>query len=433
MANAPLRLVLQVSGFQRRIPRVSDNNGAFQFTFIPQDSDAGIYRVSVVHPDETALPDQGQFTINRIRFQYSQYRLLATRGVPATVAITATASAGTGAQGLRWVARPADQPSGALPPGITLDGGNGIDLAPGAHAPLTLEFRTTANAQETGTLFLTALARDSGEAARGTLRLDYRLGEAKPVLFAAPTYLELGVRQGETVSGALEVGNRGLATATGVTARLVGADGGAPPPWLFLASTPTLGALEVGQRQRLQVTAAPGSGIADGVYTAKVRIAADNATGGDVPVSVSVTQQGQGSVRFQVSDIFTETLDAQGQRIPGVVGATLTLQNEAVASIERRVVTDAQGAALIEGLPPGAYRFRVSAPNHTDASGRLQIQPGVTLGQPVFLDYTLISVTFSVTETTIQDRYDLTLTATYLTQVPAPVVLGSAPKKTSAH
>lgn len=142
-----------------------------------------------------------------------------------------------------------------------------------------------------------------------------------------------------------------------------------------------------------------------------------------MPVSAAVTRQGEGGVRFQVSDLFTETLDAQGQRIPGVAGAALVLQNEAVTGVERRMVTDAQGVALVEGLPPGAYRYRASAPNHTDASGRLQIQPGVILGQAVFLDYALISVSFSVTETTIQDRYDLTLTATYLTQVPAPVVL----------
>lgn len=422
--NATLRLVLQVGRFQRQIALASDSTGAFQYTFVPQDSDAGTYRVSVIHPDETTWPDQGQFTINRVRFNLNQYGLLAVRGFPSTIAVTATASAGTGVQGLHWVARPGDQPSGALPSGIHIDGGTGIDLAASASAPIAIAFSADTNAaQETGTIILTALATDSGTTPRGTLRIDYRLGDARPALFADPTYLDLGVRQNETVSGNVRIGNRGLATATGVTARLVGSDGGTPPAWLFLASTATLGALDVGQNQLVQVTAAPGATVADGVYTAKIRIAASNATGGDVPVSVSVTQQGEGGVRFHVSDIFTETLDAQGQRILGVTGATLTLQNEAVTSIQQRVVTDAEGIALIEDLPPGAYRYRVSAPNHGDASGRLQIQPGVILSQSVFLDYALISVSFNVTETTIQDHYDLTLTATYLTQVPAPVVL----------
>lgn len=422
--NATLRLVLQVGGFQRKMALASDSTGAFQYTFVPQDSDAGTYRVSVIHPDETTLPDQGQFTINRVRFNLSQYSLLAVRGFPSTIAVTATASAGTGVQGLRWVARPDDQLDGALPSGIHIDGGTGIDLAASASAPMAIIFSADANvAQETGTIILTALATDSGTTSRGTLRIDYRLGNATPALFANPTYLDLGVRQNESVSGNVRIGNRGLATATGVTARLVGSDGGTPPAWLFLASTAALGALDVGQEQLVQVTATPGATVADGVYTAKIRIAADNATGGDVPVSVSVTQQGEGGVRFHVADIFTETLDAQGQQILGVANATLTLQNEAVTSIQQRVVTDAEGIALIEDLPPGAYRYRISASNHTDTSGRLQIQPGVVLSQSVFLDYVLISVTFSVTETTIQDQYDLTLTATYLTQVPAPVVL----------
>lgn len=48
----------------------------------------------------------------------------------------------------------------------------------------------------------------------------------------------------------------------------------------------------------------------------------------------------------------------------------------------------------------------------------------LTASERVFLDSQLISVEFSVTETTIKDEYHITLEATYhQTQVPAPVVL----------
>ncbi len=49
--------------------------------------------------------------------------------------------------------------------------------------------------------------------------------------------------------------------------------------------------------------------------------------------------------------------------------------------------------------------------------------PGVTANERVFLDYQVVSIEFSVTETTIKDEYAIVLDATYQTQVPAPVVL----------
>ena len=111
------------------------------------------------------------------------------------------------------------------------------------------------------------------------------------------------------------------------------------------------------------------------------------------------------------------------QPIPGLAGASIKIQNENVLTVLQSATSDAQGQATVTGLPTGTYIFRASAPNHVDASGRLTVRPGVTTVQKVFLDYNLVTVEFSVTETTIQDHYDITLTATYYTQVPAPVVL----------
>ena len=75
VSNATLKIVLQVGGFKRTIALATDTAGAFTYTFVPQASDAGTYVVSVIHPDETTLPNQGQFTINRVNFNLSHYSL----------------------------------------------------------------------------------------------------------------------------------------------------------------------------------------------------------------------------------------------------------------------------------------------------------------------------------------------------------------------
>ena len=421
--NVPLKLVLAVAGFQRKINLVSDGAGAFSYTFVPQLSDAGTYTISVIHPDETVFPNQGQFTINRVSFNPTRYSLNAARGFPSTIQINATASAGAGSAGVRLVANPADQPSGNLPAGITVNPGTLVDLAAGQSAPIFITFTGDNNAAETGTVILTGQASASGSAKRGEVRIDYRLSQPLPSLFPTPTYIETGVAQGKTVTEILTLENKGLIPATNLTVQLINDDGSAPPAWVYLATTGQLGNLIPGQKQTVQITAAPTATVIDGIYNFKLNVSADNSAGGTVPVAVSVTQAGIGSVQFKTADIYTNTLDKNGAKILGVPNATIKIQNEAVLSVQQTVYTNAQGEVTIPNLPTGRYTYRASAVNHVDTSGRFQIKPGVTTIQNVFLDYNLVTVEWQVNETTIQDRYDITLTATYQTQVPAPVIL----------
>jgi hypothetical protein len=140
-------------------------------------------------------------------------------------------------------------------------------------------------------------------------------------------------------------------------------------------------------------------------------------------VYVSLTQSGQGNVLFKTADIYTATIGKDGKLIPGLAGATITVQNEDVTTVSQELVTDTLGEALFQSLPAGRYKFRAKASNHQEAGGRLIVKPGITANQSVFLDYNLITVEWSVREITIQDRYEITLNATFETDVPAAVVV----------
>jgi RHS repeat-associated protein len=136
-----------------------------------------------------------------------------------------------------------------------------------------------------------------------------------------------------------------------------------------------------------------------------------------------VTQSGIGHVLFKAADIYTATLDDQGNVIEGLAGAKIHIQNEKVLTVEKTLTTDNTGEALFSDLPTGRYKFKATASNHQEVIGRFRIKPGVTLSERLFLDYNLVTVEWSVTEITIEDRYEITLEATYETNVPAPVVL----------
>ena len=140
-------------------------------------------------------------------------------------------------------------------------------------------------------------------------------------------------------------------------------------------------------------------------------------------VFVSVTQSGKGNILFKAADIYTATVDKNGQLIQGLAGTSVTLQNEDVATINHELITDNLGEALINEVPAGRYKFRAKATNHQEIGGRLVVKPGITINQPVFLSYNLVTVDWSVREISIQDRYEITLNATFETDVPAPVVI----------
>ena len=424
--HAALRMILSVQGFERRLNLVSDANGRFAYDFVPQPNDAGTYEVRLVHPGDAAYatrPAQGSFTINRLSVNYAQYKLNAIRGIASNAVLQVSASAGSGATGVHWKALPADQPSGSLPPGITLDTGSPIDIAAGTTAPTTIKLTGRANAGITGTVILKLFANESGDTPRAELRLDYQLHEARPGLTPEPTALEIGVQQTKTASGKLTLTNKGYSPAQNVQVQLLTREGGAPPAWVSLASSPNIGAIDIGQSTLIQVDARPSADVSDGYHQLQLKITADNDPGGSVPVTIAVARDGQGGVRFKMVDIYTNTLNAQGQPIEGLAGARIVLQNEALTGDIRTAHSNAQGIAEFTAIPPGNYRWRASAANHLDASGRITVSAGLTANERVFLDYQVVSIEFSVTETTIRDVYDIVLEATYQTQVPAPVVL----------
>ena len=81
------------------------------------------------------------------------------------------------------------------------------------------------------------------------------------------------------------------------------------------------------------------------------------------------------------------------------------------------------GRLCFSGIPTGLYACRVSADGHGPHSGTVKIKPGVTASESVFLMNRLVTVEWSVTETTIEDEYEIESVATFETDVPAPVVV----------
>lgn len=423
LGNVPLKLILNVNGFERKFDLYTDSTGAYTHTFTPTASDGGVYIVSILHPDMFERPNHGQFVINSVGISPTLYKLTNARNYPFTIKFRAQAGEGTQATNLRVVYDAQQQPGGTFPTGVTVNVGTPINLASRQTVELPVTVTGGNDAAETGVFNLRVLADERGTEPLANIRVEYRFTNATPALAASPSYVETGLAQGGAVIEQVFLENRGFAEATGVTATLLNTDGTPAPDWLFLQGGNQLGTLVIGEKRTIDIAISPPAAMAEGIYSYMLRVASSNAQGGEVPIYVSITQSGIGNVLFKASDIYTGTLNTSGQRIAGLQGARITLQNEQVVSVTQTITTDALGEAYFTDLPSGRYKFRATATNHQEVIGRVTIKPGITATQDVFLDYNLVTVEWSVTEITIQDKYEINLVTTFQTDVPAAVVV----------
>ncbi|HEY6898582.1 MAG TPA: Ig-like domain-containing protein [Rhodocyclaceae bacterium] len=420
--NAGLKLILNQQGFERSYNLTTDAGGNFSYTFKPTVTDSGLFKVSAIHPDITDRPDQKAFTIDRVAVGPSPYALTQARNYPYSIPFRAQAGPGTSATHLRLVLNPANQPTGALPAGISLQLPAPVNIAERQSINLPVAFLADNSAQATGRILFDVYADEQPNTPIGQVTLNYSLQEPQPKLVSSPSFIETGLAQGGNQIESIQVKNSGLQDALDLAFSLSNPDGSPVPDWVSLASNAD-GTLAVGDSRSVDIAFAPAASVAEGVYQFRLKVAGSNVPAQSLNIFASITQSGVGSVLFKASDIYTATVDKNGQLIQGLAGATITLQNEDVATVTRQIRSDSVGEALFQDMPAGNYMYRISASNHQDVAGRLQIKPGITQNQPVFLDYNLVTFTLSVTEVTIQDRYDITLTPTFQTDIPAPVVV----------
>lgn len=418
VANVPLTLAFDISNFERKFDIQTDTSGAWRYTYMPQPTDAGTYKVSAVHPSLLDRPGDRSFTINRLTVAPSQIKLSTSRNYNQLINLTATTGESSQATNVHLAYDPASQLTGALPAGITVNLSNPVTLGPKQSVTIPLSISGNNDAAATGTVILDVYLDEFGNVPFGKIRIDYTLSESKPSMSVTPGNIVSGSTQGGSTTEHFTIKNNGLADAVNMKAVLANA-----PSWAAMTTPTDIGTVGVGASRTVELMMTPPADLPEGIYNFTVNLSGDNVPQLPYQVSVSVTQSGQGGILFKAEDIYTGIPDKNGVYSEGVTGAHITVQNELVPSIVFTQNTDSHGETTFSNLPAGNYKFRASATNHQDVSGRFTIKPGVTLAQAVFMEYNLISVEWSVKEITVEDRYEITLNTTYETDVPAAVVV----------
>jgi len=423
LSETLLNLVISRDGFERNYKIYTDNTGKFHHTFFPASDEFGSYKAWAVHPDVTDKTVQGEFAINRVIINPPVLDLNIPRNYEQKITINAEAG-GTDLHNLQLVYDEADQTGGLFPKGIHVTTASPVaKVSSGESAAFDCTLWADKLADDNGKIVLRVKSDESDS--WGTAVINMQISEAEPALFFTPDHLETGLALNESVTETIVLENKGLAGLSNVSLSLVNEDGTPAPEWVHLNSPADQGTIAVGEKREIGIsfTSNP-SQVTEGTYSFYLRVNSSNYPETDILLFVAVTQSGKGNVKFKVEDIYTQTTDPEtGEEIQGLAGAEITVQNEKVLSVDQTKTTDSKGEVSFTDLPAGRYKYRVKAENHQEHIGRLWIRPGITLDENVFLGYDLVTVEWEVTETTIQDKYDIVLTATYETNVPAPVVV----------
>ncbi|WP_338847452.1 Ig-like domain-containing protein [Massilia sp. W12] len=422
LPNARVKLVINQEGFERQFYAVSDESGNFQYSYKPAPQDGGEFRISALHPVMTERNEQQRFVISRISLNPARAQLDIPKNARYRIPLKISAGPASAANNLRLALNPASQPTGQIPQGVNLELPAPLSLQARQNVEVALNFQADDSAISSGALILDLHSDERPDSPIAQWRLDYKLSDARPYLMAQPAIVEAGMARNASQIEGLQIKNNGLQAAANLRFALLHSNGAPAPAWARLLNQAD-GDLAIGASRQLDLHFSPDAQVDEGVYQLKLEVTGDNLPPFSVPVYVSVTQSGQGSVLFKAANLYTATPDRNGRLIPGLVNATVSLQNEEVATQTWLLQTDAQGEALFENIPAGRYKYRVKADRHQEAAGRLTVRPGVNLKQPVFLEYKLVTVEWSVREVTLQDRYEITLNATYETDVPAAVLM----------
>ena len=409
----PVKIRIRSGSFEEKHTVLSDAAGAFSYAWTPLPRTAGRFRFSADHPAVTAFAADAVVDVWGLLPAADRFALTLPRGVTGTLNAS--------------FRNPGDRPLSGV--GVALSEGPGDD---GVEVTLKQAAPTSLGASGTlGLAFAVAASEDAYAHVERTLTVTTAEGAVASVTLAVdtvgavavprvePALLRFGLRAGDVAVKRVLVSNVGYAPWRGVTVT--------PPAGslVTVTSAADLGDLAPGESRVVDVAVTVPSGTETGAqYGGNVALAGTDGVATALPVGVSVVTDLEGSALVEVRDL-TEALTNPDAPVAGAKVTLVSLDGSAL--VNRTALTNDAGDAAFVGLPVGSYRYRVTASGYApldaaDVVKVVEIVAGDTALLEIGLVRSPVSLDFTVTPTTVTDDYDITVSATYQSSVPAPML-----------
>ncbi|NBP51995.1 MAG: carboxypeptidase regulatory-like domain-containing protein, partial [Actinobacteria bacterium] len=236
-------------------------------------------------------------------------------------------------------------------------------------------------------------------------------------LVASPSPIDVEMQVGEVTYVPVRVRNDGT-DATGPLTVSV-----ADVPWLQLVTPAALPPLDPGAETVVNLRLAPAADLVLGPYSAQGAVVVRDTTDPTVGVSVNgrfeATSDALASLlvqaRSESSYYFPEGSS------PSYPGATVEVRRKDDNSLIASGLVDSIGEISFSKLEPGIHSVRVTAPEHGTFSTDIDLRPGAN-EILAFMPRQLVTVQWSVVQVPFTDEYVITVSLTFQTNVPVPVI-----------
>ncbi|NLH17572.1 MAG: hypothetical protein GX455_13435, partial [Phycisphaerae bacterium] len=400
-ANVPANIRMEVKGSSRTFAVRSDTNGYFEYLFTPLATEAGVFNLFGEHPATAKTAPDDQFTL--VGFQWGEKRIQQTSspltdfmGEIKLYNLTDAVVEGLEAQVLD------------LPQNWSLQITAPQTLQPLELTTLSYTFRANddliAHAEPR-----IVLSHPLGGSATTTLAMDVRA--LIPSVKANPSKLTSPMVRGQQTLVKVSLYNEGSFVTDELKVRLPQSS------WLSLASKATIEPLNPGASAEVWLSLLPSSNLPLGPYTGTFVVAGTTA-GATIPFEFTAVSDAFGDLLILAEDEFTYY--AAGS--PRIAGAAVEVKDVFSRQVIARGTTDAAGELLVTNLPESYYQVTVRADKHKDFSANVSILPGRERTLTAFLPRQLVTYTWKVVPTEIEDHYEFVLETTFETHVPVPVV-----------
>ncbi|MBL9180966.1 MAG: chitobiase/beta-hexosaminidase C-terminal domain-containing protein [Verrucomicrobiaceae bacterium] len=404
-ASSLVDVQIRVRDTSRIVSVLTDAAGAFSHVWTPLPGEAGLYTLGAKHPGEPGdAPVQDQFTL--VGFATDEQAVAHRLIVDAPAHLQAISLRNAGDTQLTGVTAQMQN----VPAGVTATANVINGTLPGlSSTTVNLSLSVTAAAPETAEM---NLRLTSSEGALLDLPVKVTKMPVFSQLAADPVQLSSTALRGQQTIVSLDISNIGSQATGPVSVLMPGS-----MPWFTPLTAMPAAALASGGEMEISFQIAPPAGTTLGHHTGNLVLRGAQSDL-SVPFDIEVTTNVTSSLAVRCED--EGTYYSQGN--PLVQNAVVKLLNTQTGSTVASGSSGATGVCTLSGLQPGVYLLDVSAPQHSSSRQTVVIPAGTEMMKTVFLPFTAVTYTWNVLPTKVPDVTKVTLTTTFETNVPKPVV-----------
>ncbi|MBQ4200099.1 MAG: InlB B-repeat-containing protein [Kiritimatiellae bacterium] len=407
--NVQIDPYVMLSGMRRSLLTTTAADGSYSATFTPTSGEAGDYLVGACYPGVNSKVAQDSFSIIGMKRSSTANVIWdIALGDSATRTVTIQNRSAVPLTGLTVTFTDVPEECGftySLPDTIPANGSVVLTLTATA---------TGVTEQEDYKKFYAHIL--SAEGVSLDFPLYFHSQAQQAYLRATPTSINTTMAIGQTRYIEVTLVNDGKGDSGTVSVSVPDVN------WLKIVSGASIDNLASGESATVTLVLSPTAEdeltLNSPLSGGRMAVNCANGTGCSVSLKFTPVSEATGSITVDAVDNNTYTLESA----PHLSNATVRVSNPYTGATVATGKTGADGIWTVDGIPEGTYQLTVTASNHDTYADAITVEPGRNVRKEAFLQYQLVTVSWNVEKTEVEDAYDIQLLLDFETHVPAPIV-----------